>query len=159
VGGSKVSITVDFRGLSEYHERWAKFDRALDGATKRVVTRAGMAASKESKKLMRRAGAKGRGGRHVGPAGSPANVRTGTLKRSVGYSKPVPRGRRAYEVRVGPRVKYGRWVEKGHRQRGGGWTPGYPYIEPAFTKVALVYRKIAKEQWEKALAVLTNEGK
>ncbi len=59
-----------------------------------------------------------------------------TGKLSASYPQGVSVDADGLGGRVGSNVEYSKWVELGHRTRGGyGWVPPQPHLEPAWEEV------------------------
>lgn len=80
--------------------------------------------------------------------GSPPDVVTGTLRRSV-FSEPVKRSLTGATGRVYPTVVYARIQELGGRTGRGGHTvlPARPYFTPAVQRVQPRLRELAEREW------------
>ena len=75
------------------------------------------------------------------PPGSPPDVVTGTLRRSVVSTRPVRRGFEA-SGSVYPSAVYSRIQEL-----GGGALPARPYVQPGYDESMDDVRRIAFEEW------------
>lgn len=74
--------------------------------------------------------------------GEPPAVVTGTLRRSVKSTSPIPLGSGGASGKVYPTAVYARIQEL-----GGGAIPGRPYVGPAYSRSTGKFHDIANEEW------------
>jgi len=112
INGSGFSIT----------DRTAEFMAVAETAVEEAITRGTIRVQAEAVRLV---------GQFSGPPlgspsapGEPPHVRTGTLRRSIGFE--TFRIGRMFVGRVGTNLKYGRWLEEGTSRMAPR-----PYLRPA----------------------------
>lgn len=74
--------------------------------------------------------------------GEPPAVVTGTLRRSVKSTSPIPLSEGGASGKVYPSAVYARIQEL-----GGGALPARPYVAPAHARAKPEFRRIASEEW------------
>jgi len=70
--------------------------------------------------------------------GEPPSLISGTLRRSISITGPIPLGSGRWEAQIGPTAVYGRIQELGGPTGRGGATelPPRPFVRPAYEKLA-----------------------
>lgn len=119
-------------------------------ASRTIVKRSETVVEAEAKKQF--TGAHKRGTPTTSSPGSPPDVVTGTLRRSI-KSSPVSVSGFVAKGSVYPTAVYARIQELGGPAGRGGRTnlPARPYMTPAHEAALPAMRRIAAEEWAKAL--------
>lgn len=86
--------------------------------------------------------------------GSPPDLVSGDLRRSVQVDGPSPVGASGtkFQGEVGPTIEYARIQELGGIAGHGAHLPARPYAQPAFEDVMPEIRVIYREHWDAALS-------
>lgn len=140
----------DVFGIRELQLALDKVLVEVQTASKRIVKRSEMVVEAEAKKQF--TGAHKRGTPTTSAPGSPPDVVTGTLRRSI-KSSPVQVNGLVAKGSVYPTAVYARIQELGGPAGRGGKTnlPARPYMTPAHDKALPAMRRVAAEEWAKAL--------
>ena len=118
-------------------------------ANLRIVQRGQAVLEAEAKKSF--TGAHAKGAPTTSRPGSPPDVVSGTLRRSIKSSTAAPDGAYGAKGSVYPTAVYARIMELGGRTGRGGRTtlPARPFLQPAYVKALPRLREIAVEEWRK----------
>jgi hypothetical protein len=138
LGGAAV------HGVHEVIAALEKLAVEAAAASVRIVQRGQVVVEAEAKRQF--TGAHAKGLRTTSSPGSPPDVVTGTLRRSIRSDKPSPVGAFGASGRVYPTAIYARIQELGGATRHG-FLPPRPYMQPAHSKVLHELEAIAVEEW------------
>lgn len=85
--------------------------------------------------------------------GTPPDMVSGDLRRSVQVDGPWPHAPSGWEAEVGPTIEYGRIQELGGEtgRHGATYLPPRPYVEPTLEKNQAEIAAIYREAWAAAL--------
>ncbi len=117
-------------------------------AAKTIVKRAEVEVEAETKKAF--TGAHKKGTRTTSAPGSPPDVVTGALRRSI-TSSPVQMSGTTATGSVYPAAVYSRIQELGGTAGRGAHLPARPYLAPSLTKATPRLGRIAAEEWAKVV--------
>jgi phage gpG-like protein len=142
-------VSIIMTGVAEFRRALDDMVERTNAATRQAVVNGGHLLEAEAKKTLSGSHGSSSGvgrdsrGRftksvhYPAPPGSPPNLQTGTLRRSVKVSSPQSITATGWSIEVGPTAVYGRIQEL------GGWTgamhatylPPRPYMAPSLRKV------------------------
>jgi len=127
-----VSIGVKLLGVPEFEAALKAMTAAADAATRAAVAQGGHLIESETKKNLS-IGSHGRGEPTTSAPGTPPDLVTGGLRRSVKVDGPTNTGPYTWTSSTGPTAVYGRIQEMGGVTGRGGATvlPARPYLGPA----------------------------
>jgi hypothetical protein len=135
------SITVNWHGLTEWHDALRAAESSIDKANRAAVVALGALAEREAKSNF--SGSHRRGAPHVG--GDKPNIVTGNLRRSITQTSVQSIGMNGYSMRVYPSAVYARAIELGRPGHNGA----YPYFGPAIKVVRLRAEAMVAAAWSK----------
>ncbi len=142
----------DFRvsGIGEIKHVFDSMEKAAVSAAMRIVTRGQAVVEAEAKRQF--TGSHPRGTSTTSSPGSPPDVVTGTLRRSITSDHPQVRPGGA-AGRVYPTAVYARIQELGGRagRNHSSVLPPRPYLSPAHDLAVRRLREIAVEEWRRVL--------
>lgn len=125
------------RGLAEFHAAMDKIIAGAEEATRGAVAEAAHLIEAKAKEN--------------------APVVTGTLRRSIVVTGPVPTGHGSFSATVGPTVIYGRRIELGfHGTDSIGRhydQSGHPYFQPGFDSAKAEMPAIFERHWAEGMYV------
>lgn len=125
-------MPVELRGVSEFLAALDGMVAAADVAAREATGKGAHLIEAETKKNLS-IGTHRRGEPTTSAPGTPPDLVTGQLRRSIRVEGPTKTGPGAWESKTGPTAVYGRIQELGGVTGRGGATalPARPYLEPA----------------------------
>jgi hypothetical protein len=134
------------------HEVIAALERlAVEAAAAsvRIVQRGQVVVEAEAKRQF--TGEHKKGTPTTSSPGSPPDVVTGTLRRSIRSDQPSPVGAFGASGRVYPTAIYARIMELGGETWNGGFLPPRPYMQPAYLQAFDQLEAIAADEWRRSI--------
>lgn len=125
---------VQVIGLSELNGAFMALEHDLQAAT-RVATAKVAHMAEAAIKQMLTTSSHPKNTPTPSQPGEPPSLVTGTLRRSIKVTGPVPAGMGRWLAEVGPTAVYGRVQELGGTAGRGATLPPRPYVQPAFEQL------------------------
>jgi hypothetical protein len=142
-------VSVEAKGIKEIMQMFNGLPKRVNkdlvwGRFWKKVTKSMLKAAADGAPLLK-AGKKNRVGVSYPPDKS-LTISRGTLKKSIQFYRTRASRGDVHGAYIGPRVKgkfkknlggyYGAWVEYGHKNRGGGMSKAFPFMEKAFNQTS-----------------------
>jgi len=142
-------VSVEAKGIKEIMQMFNGLPKRVNkdliwGRFWKKVTKSMLKAAADGAPLLK-AGKKNRVGVSYPPDKS-LTIARGTLKKSIQFYRTRASRGDVHGAYIGPRVKgkfkknmggyYGAWVEYGHKNRGGGMSKAFPFMEKAFNQTS-----------------------
>lgn len=124
---------VQITGLSELNGALMAMERDLQRATRTATAHAAHLAEAAIKQMLTTS-SHAKGTPTPSAPGDPPSLITGTLRRSIKVTGPVPAGMGRWLAEIGPTAVYGRVQELGG-SAGHTELPPRPYVAPAFDRL------------------------
>ncbi|KIF71872.1 hypothetical protein HY68_01680 [Streptomyces sp. AcH 505] len=124
---------MQITGLSELNGALMAMERDLQRATRTATAHAAHLAEAAIKQMLTTS-SHAKGTPTPSAPGDPPSLITGTLRRSIKVTGPVPAGMGRWLAEIGPTAVYGRVQELGG-SAGHADLPPRPYVAPAFDRL------------------------
>ncbi|MEW2164427.1 HK97 gp10 family phage protein [Streptomyces sp. NPDC007084] len=129
-----MSGAVQITGLAQLEGAMVALERDLHRATRIATAHAAHLAEAAIKRMLTTS-SHPKGTPTPSNPGDPPSLVTGTLRRSIKVTGPVPAGRGRWVAEIGPTAVYGRIQELGGTAGRGSELPPRPYVQPAYEQL------------------------
>lgn len=129
-----MSGAVQITGLTQLNGSLVMLERDLQRATRLATAHAAHLAEAAIKQMLTTS-SHPKGTPTPSAPGEPPSLVTGTLRRSVKVTGPVPVGYGRWLAEIGPTAVYGRVQELGGTAGRGAELPPRPYVQPAYERL------------------------
>ena len=129
-----MSGSVQVTGIAQVNAALMAIERDLQRATRLATAHAAHLAEEAIKQILTTS-SHPKGTPTPSNPGDPPSLVTGTLRRSIKVTGPVPAGFGRWLAEIGPTAVYGRVQELGGTAGRGSELPPRPYVQPAYERL------------------------